>query len=170
VLPAGAAQAENWVWANREMAKTAAMHDIAVIQAQAGDFQGAKVTVSQIDDDGPKRTADVTIVQFCNGQPIYSCPAPGIGCVPPTAAPATPGWGGRDPRGTQYFLTLDRAADHVPTKRPPDLPAGYLDPDPRHGPVVDFTDQRDSNGTRVTARRYADGYAVIETPQASRPQ
>ena len=40
VLPAGAAQAQDWVWGNREMAKTAAMHDIALIQASLGDFQG----------------------------------------------------------------------------------------------------------------------------------
>ena len=52
---------------------------------------------------------------------------------------------------------------------PADLPANYLDADQRHGAVVDFTDERDGYGTRVTSRKYADGYVVIETPRASRP-
>ena len=112
VLPSGAAHAQDWVWGNREMAKTAAMHDIAVIQASIGDFQGAKRTVSQIGEEGEKIPAEVTVVSFCNGQPIYHCPAAGCGCpssMAATAPAATPGWGVRDPHGTQYFLALDRA-------------------------------------------------------------
>ena len=86
VLPGGVVQAQNWVWGNREMAKTAAMHDIALIQASAGDFQGAKRTVSQISEDGEKIPAEVTVVSFCNGHPIYHCPSPGCGGPPPMAA------------------------------------------------------------------------------------
>jgi hypothetical protein len=32
--------------------------------------------------------------------------------------------------------------------------------------LVDFTDDYDSRGTRVTSRKYADGHVVIETPRA----
>ena len=169
VLPAGAAQAQDWVWANRESAQTAAMHDIAVIQASIGDFQGAKRTVSQIGEEGEKMPAQVTVVSFCNGQPICCTSWASCGRQSPMAgAPArlTPGWGAVDAHGTQYFLALDRAADRPPAKLPADLPASYLNPDPRHGPVVDFTDERDAYGTRVTSRKYADGYVVIETPRA----
>jgi hypothetical protein len=49
---------------------------------------------------------------------------------------------------------------------PRGLPANYLAADSRHGAVVDFQDEYDSYGTRVTARRYADGYVVIETPHS----
>ena len=56
--------------------------------------------------------------------------------------------------------------DHVPAAVPAGLPANYLAADPRHGAVIDFTDERDSGGTRMTSRKYADGYVVIETPRA----
>ena len=51
---------------------------------------------------------------------------------------------------------------------PQGLPANYLAADPHHGAVVDFRDEYDSYGTRVTSRRYADGYSVIETPHAAK--
>lgn len=47
-----------------------------------------------------------------------------------------------------------------------DLPPDYLASHPSHGPLVEFRDEYDRNGTRVTLRKYADGYAVIETPHA----
>jgi hypothetical protein len=166
-LPASAAQEGDWIRQNREMAQTSAMYQIAVIQAEAGDYQGAKVTVSQIGDDGEKAPAQVTVVSFCNGQAFY-CPMPAAGCgrAPMAVASAafTPGWGGRDSNGTQYFLAVDRPADRVPSRLSPDLPSNYLAVHPRHGAVVDFSDERDANGTRVTSRRYADGHVVIETP------
>jgi hypothetical protein len=170
VLPIDAVCAQDWVWADREAAKTWGMHRIAVIQAEAGDVQGAKRTISQISEEAPTGAANVTVVSFWNGQPIYECMSTGSGC--PSAAANSPslenpGWGGRDSHGTQHFLARDRAADRVPSKVSSDLPSNYLDPDPRHGAIVDFTDGCDSHGTRVTLRKYADGYAVIETPQAT---
>jgi hypothetical protein len=65
-------------------------------------------------------------------------------------------------------LNCDRPGDHVPATCPPGLRPDYLDPDPHHGAVVDFCDDHDSRGTRVTSRKYADGYVVIETPQPGR--
>jgi hypothetical protein len=147
VLPAGAVCAQDRVWENREMAATCAMHQIAVIQAAHGDVQGAKRTVSQITDEGERAASIVTVVRCINGQPVYYCPPAGCSCLAPAA-----------------FLSWDRRPDRVPARVPLDLPSNYLDPDPRHGPVVDFSDDHDYRGTRVTSRTYADGYAVIETP------
>jgi hypothetical protein len=140
----------DWAWENRELAKTWGMHDIAVIQAKHHDFQGAKRTLSQIDDNREKNPTDVTGVWFCCGQPIYA-PPPG---------PSSRSW--------QYEpLISDRhqAANLVPAKSLPALPSNYLAADPRRGAVVEFTDETDSSGTRVTSRRYADGSVVIETPR-----
>jgi hypothetical protein len=149
LLSGGTVCAQDWIREGREAAMTWAMHRIAVIQAANGDVQGAKKTVSQIDEDGPKGPADVTGVWFCNGLPIYDHPPGSIGG-------SECGW---------REITCDRVADHVPSEVPPGLPSNYFAPDPHHGAVVDFIDDYDSHGTRVTSRKYADGYAVIETPQ-----
>lgn len=155
VLLAGAAQAQDGTWEMREWAKTWAMHKIAVIQAAAGDVLGAKRTVSQIGDEGEGRASDVTAVWFCNGQPIYDHP------------PVSACGGNCSTRTVWQSLNRERSADRVPSQVPPGLPSNYFAPDPRHGTLVDFADESDSRGTRVTARRYADGYAVIETPRLS---
>ena len=146
MLFANAVQADDYIGEMREAARTWAMHRIAVIQAAAGDVQGAKRTASQIGrrwDQGPTK---VTGVWFRCGQPVYD--------RPPYFAPAY--W--------QCLACKKPAARGVPAQVPPGLRANYLDPDPRHGAVVDFTDEYDSHGTRVTSRKYADGYVVIETP------
>lgn len=154
MLSAGTAQAQDYVNDGRQWAKTWAMHQIAVIQAAAGDVQGAKRTVSQISEEGEKGPSDVTAVWFCNGQPIYDHPPALFGCA------------GCNHRVVPVFVGGDRAANPVPNQVPPGLSANYLDSDPRHGAVVEFADERDTHGTRVTSRTYADGYAVIETPRA----
>ena len=94
-----------------------------MIQAAAGDVQGAKRTVSQIDEEGAKGPSDVTAVWFCNGQPVYDY------------LPMSAGWSESNWRG---FFTRDRVADRVPSEVPPGLPSNYLAADPRHGAVVDF--------------------------------
>lgn len=132
----------------REAAQTWALHRIAVIQAADGDIQGAKRTATQIDrrwDPGPTR---VTGVRFRCGHPIY--------CTPIAPSP---------PIKWQRLDSKRPATAGVPTKVPAGLPADYLDADPSHGKVVDFTDERDSRGTRVTTRVYADGHVAIETPR-----
>ncbi len=139
------------VWEGRDFAKTWGMHAIAVIQAEHHDVQGAKRTLSQIGDDGEKNPADVTAVWFCCGRPVYDHPP----------APSFGSW--------QYepaYFSRPWTADSTPSKTPPDLPSNYLAPHPRHGAVVEFVDEHDSRGTRVTSRRYADGSVVIETPHA----
>jgi hypothetical protein len=139
------------VWEGRDFAKTWGMHDIALIQAEQNDVQGAKRTLSQIGDDCEKIPADVTAVWFCCGRTFYDHP------------PA------RSLRLSQYeptYLTPPQTVDHATLKTPPDLPSNYLAPDSRHGAVVEFVDEHDSHGTRVTSRRYADGAVVIETPRA----
>jgi hypothetical protein len=151
LLPGGV-RAQNWIGEDREAAMTWAMHDIAVIQAAGGDVQGAKRTVSQIDEDGPPGPAEVTVVSFCNGLPIYD------------HLPGSIGGSGCARRESWRIIACDRIADHVPLEVPPGLPSNYLAPDRRHGAVVDFVDDYDSHGTRLTSRRYADGYVVIETP------
>jgi hypothetical protein len=136
--PYRAASTPNWVQQGRDFAKTWGMHQIAVIQAGDGDYQAAKRTLSQIGDDGEKIPADVTGVWFCNGLAIYDHP-PGR-------------WLGPWP---------------LAGLSPPGLPPNYLAPDPRRGAVVKFIDERDSRGTRVTSRTYANGSIVIETPQSN---
>jgi hypothetical protein len=153
-------------WEERELARDSILYNIAVQQAMRGDYQGAKQTVSEIGRHENVATAQVTVVSFCNGQPIYCVvPPANFEPAPPvvTSVASSPGWGGRDSNGTQYFLAADRPADRLPSRLPPDLPSNYLAVHPRHGAVVDFSDERDANGTRVTSRRYADGHVVIET-------
>jgi len=133
---------------DRESARTSALHNIAVIQASNGDVEGAKDTVSLMVNGYPPRPSEVTVVWFCNGQPIYDHPPQSGGAVL---------W--------QDFLNHDRAADRVPSTVPAGLPANYLAAAPRHGALVEFTDEYDSRGTRVTSRKYADGSVVIETPR-----
>jgi hypothetical protein len=155
LLSAGTVRAQDCINDGREWAKTWAMHRIAVIQAAAGDVQGAKRTVSQIDEDGEKGPSDVTGVWFCNGQPLYDHPPVPAGCA------------GCNHRAVPVVFGGDRAAERVPAQVPPGLPANYLDGDSRHGAVVEFADERDSHGIRITSRTYADGYAVIETPHSA---
>ncbi len=170
LLSVSTARAEDWVRGQRETAKVQAMYAIAVIQAQNGDDLAAKRTVLQIGEEHDIGPSDVVAVCCFDGQIFYDHP-PGCRCP----APFSPrlgsyrfGWGGFDSQGNQYFLNRDRAGDHVPSKCPPGLRRDYLDPDPHHGPVVDFSDEHDSRGTRITSRKYADGYVVIETPQPGR--
>ena len=121
------------------------MNRIAIVQAAQGDIQGAKRTAAQIGrpyDPGP---IAVTGVWFRCGQPVYYRPA----CL------AATNW--------RRIESPKKAAAAVPAKTPAGLPANYLAADPLHGPVVAFTDERDSHGTRVTTRTYADGHVVIET-------
>jgi hypothetical protein len=148
-----AVSSQDRVLEEQKSAETWAMHIISVIQAEAGDIQGAKRTASQIteDDLGKKAPSDVTVVSFCNGCPIYSRRTE------------------TDPRlaSIQYEVFSydpDRTSDSVPVKVPAGLPSNYLEKDPQHGEVIDFVDSRDINGKRVTSRRYADGSVVIETP------
>jgi hypothetical protein len=169
LLP-GILAAEDWTAQDRQWAQTWAMHRIAVIQAAEGDAQAAKRTVSQIDEFGAPGDINVTAVWFVQGQPVYQAvPACYGDCraAAESAATASPGWAARDAHAVQYFWAQDRGTDRVPTQVPPGLPTNYLDPDPRHGAVVDFVDEVDVHGTRVTSRAYADGYAVIETPAVS---
>ena len=170
VLPVGRVRAQDVVRANQEAAKAYAMQAIAVTQAEAGHDLAAKKTVSQIGDENYGGPSDVVAVCCCEGQIFYDH-LPGsfslsLPPLPPLASYRS-GWGGRDSQGNQYFLNRDRADDHVPSRCPPGLRPNYLDPDPRHGLVVDFSDEHDSRGTRITSRRYADGYVVIETPHFS---
>jgi hypothetical protein len=159
-MPSGAATAGDRITAEREAARSWGMHRIAVIQAADGDSQNAKHTLSQIGEMEPKNPAPVTIVSFCNGLPVYRSTDDVA-----TTIETSPGWGGFDSFGTQYFLAADRPASQVPARVPEGLSQDYLQDDPKHGPLVDFTDERDSRGTRVTLREYADGYLVIETPR-----
>jgi hypothetical protein len=170
-LPVSSVRGEDWIRVNQEAAKACAMQAIAVIQAQNGDDMAAKRTVSQIGNESERGPSDVVAVCCFEGHIFYdhlpgsfSGPAP----LPPAPASCRFGWGGRDSQGNQYFLNRDRAADRVPAQCPPGLRPDYLDPDPHHGAVVDFADEHDSRGTRITSRKYADGYMVIETPQPGR--
>jgi len=128
---------ENWTGGEGAMAKIWGMHRIAVIQAKAGDVLGAKKTLAQIGAGRPTATANVTGVWFCDGEPVYGLPPAPFAPVIPCAATA---------------------------QVPSDLPSNYLGRDARHGAIVNFTDECDAYGVRVTVREYADGYTVIETP------
>ena len=169
-LSIGTVRAEDLVHANYEAAKTRAMYAIAVLQAEAGEDLAAKKTVSQIGDGNGGGVSDVVVVCCMDGQIFYDHPPGwhGLSPISPRSGSCDSGWGGRDSQGNQYFLARDRAGDHVPSKCPVGLRPDYLDPDPRHGAVVDFSDDRDSHGTRITSRKYADGHVVIETPQTGR--
>jgi len=149
-------RADDAVRMERESAKAWAMHRIAVLQAAAGEFQDAKRTVSQIDDTIPTTPADVTAVRFNNGEIIY-CPLP----VPVTANRET--W-----QESPRLIRVAQVRTRIPAKVPEGLPSDYLAADPEHGILVAFTDECDSQGTRVTSRTYADGLTVIETPHAGR--
>jgi hypothetical protein len=153
VLLADAVMAQDFVRDDRQIARNWTLHKIAVLQAAAGDVAGAKNTAAQINDPQCVRgPSEVTSVRFCCGQVIYDHP------------PATDAAVGCPRQSSQYFR--DRSPNHVPAVVPSGLPANYLAADPRHGAVVDFRDERDACGTRATARRYADGYVVIETPRS----
>jgi hypothetical protein len=68
------ASAEDWLHGDKEVAQTWAMHKIAVIQAEAGDFNGAKQTVAQITEHIGSTPAVVTGVWFDEGRPVYNHP------------------------------------------------------------------------------------------------
>jgi len=141
----------------RDAVRAWALHLIAAMQAARGDIDDAKNTVAQINDpDVVRGEGDVTGVCFCDGQPLYDHP------------PAPAGWSLSDLRRSQVFPNRDRSPDRVPAAAPKGLPANYLAADPRHGALLSFTDEYDSYGTRVTSRRYADGYTVIETPRSKK--
>jgi len=148
---------DNFMPQGRDAVRAWTLHLLAVIQAARGDVDDAKNTVAQINDPEVVRGAgDVTGVCFCNGQPLYDHP------------PLPAGWSLSDLRRSRVFLNRGQSPDRVPTAAPHGLPANYLAADPRHGAVVNFTDEHDSYGTRVTSRRYADGYTLIETPRADK--
>jgi hypothetical protein len=150
---ANTAMGQDFVGVDRQVARTWAMHRIAVIQAAEGDVNGALNTIAQINDpEVVRNSGDVTVVCFCNGIPLYD------------HLPAPPEWKLFDQPDTVIFDGR-RTADHVPAAAPQGLPRNYLAADPRHGAVVNFSDEYDSRGRRVTSRRYADGYTVIETPR-----
>jgi hypothetical protein len=166
VVYCGVLDAQDWTgeaWLNRRLAETWSFRDIAVIQACHGDVQGAKQTALQINECYENIASRVTAVWFCNGRPFY---------VP------LPYWeeGFRVPWSPTLNAQLSTlcsplATPHAslpPPRVPPQVPAGlragYLDAEPKHGALLEFTDERDGRGTRVTSRRYADGYVVIETP------
>ncbi|NLF09120.1 MAG: hypothetical protein GX594_14260 [Pirellulaceae bacterium] len=152
VIASGSARAEDFADKTQQAAQTWALHRIAVIQAEYGDFQGAKRTATQIDrrwDPGPTQ---VTGVRFYCGHPCYFS-------LPGDVSP---------PRSWRRVESKRPTKTSVPSEVPPGLPADYLVPDQRHGAVVDFAEERDSRGTRVTTRVYADGHVVIETPREGR--
>jgi hypothetical protein len=152
VLAADAVWAQDFVRDDRQVARTWTLHRIAVIQAASGDVMGAKNTAAQINDPQCVRSSgEVTSVWFCNGTVFYD------------HLPGSAGRVGNGRDGSQIYR--DRSPDRVPAGVPSGLPTNYLAADPRHGAVVDFRDEYDSSGTRVTARRYADGQIVIETPR-----
>ncbi|MBN1394492.1 MAG: hypothetical protein JW959_05675 [Pirellulales bacterium] len=141
------ARADDFAADAREAAQSWAFHRMAVIQAAQGDIQGAKRTAAQIDrrwDPGP---TEVTVVWFRCGLPVYIRTS----CIEPLK------W--------ERLNSEKPTADIVPDQVPPGLPADYLDADPRHGAVVDFSDEYDRRGTRVATRIYADGHVAIETPR-----
>jgi hypothetical protein len=155
VLLADAVWAQGFIPYDQQVARSWTLHRIAVIQAKSGDVVGAKNTVAEITESqcapGP---SEVTSVWFCNGMVMYDHP-PAFARRPYNAYPV-------------YPIYRDLSPARVPAEVPQGLPANYLAADPRHGAIVDFTDARDSYGTRVTSRRYADGYVVIETPQSGK--
>jgi hypothetical protein len=161
VLPATAsaddAASRQFMREGRDTVRAWTLQQIAAIQAAGGDFVAAQNTVARINDrDGNPGEADVTGVCFCNGVPLYDHP------------PLPSGWSRSDLRASQVFLADNRASDRIPAAVPQGLPPNYLATDPRHGQLVNFSDECDSYGTRVTSRRYADGYVVIDTPRASK--
>jgi hypothetical protein len=146
-------QAQDYVSGLRETATTWGMFKIAVIQAASGDVQGAKHTLTQIGEWGERPPADVTVVSFCCGRAIHE------------SRPAEP-----CERGEERFVEFSAAApgespEGVPAEVPAGLPSDYLAVNARHGALVAFTDEYDAAGTRITSRRYADGYVMIETPR-----
>ena len=157
MLLAETVRVQDFIHEGRDVVRAWTLHRIAEIQAVRGNINDAKNTVAEIDDPEYIRgEADVTGVCFCNGQVFYDHP------------PAPAGWSRSALRNSQVFPNRDPAPDRVPAAVPRGLPSNYLAADPRHGAVVNFTDEYDSYGTRVTSRRYADGYAVIETPRSDK--
>ena len=151
VLAANAVLAQDFVRYDQQAARSWTLHRIAVIQAANGDVVAAKNTVAEITESQcPPGPSEVTSVCFCNGMVMYDHP-------PAFARQAGSGY-------VAPPIYRDRSPRLVPAEVPQGLPANYLAADPRHGAVVDFKDEYDSSGSRVTARRYADGYVVIETP------
>jgi hypothetical protein len=158
VLSSGVVWAQDFVQYDQQAARSWTLHRIAVIQARNGDVTGAKNTVAQIiEPQGNPGPSEVTSVWFCNGMVMYDHP-PAFARQPYSVYPVCP----------VQPIYRDLSPRSVPVEAPQGLPANYLAADPRHGAMVDFRDEYDSSGTRVTSRRYADGYVVIETPHTAR--
>jgi hypothetical protein len=157
VLLADTPESRSFIRVDRAVARSWGLHRIAVIQAAQGDITGALNTIASIDDlDVVRGAGDVTGVCFCEGMPLYDHP-PAPGNANLFTGP-----------GSQVFPGRNHVPDRVPATVPQGLPADYLAADPRHGAVVNFSDECDSYGTRVTSRRYADGYVVIDTPRSAK--
>lgn len=67
--------------------------------------------------------------------------------------------------GDILYSYRDHDGHCVPAEVPKGLPANYLAPHPKYGALIDFLDEYDSFGTRVTSRTYANGHVIIETPR-----
>lgn len=152
-LPAGAAQAQDYARDIGETAKSWGMQMLGVIQAATGDVQQANQTLTQITANSNKSRSPVTVASFENSQSRSNQPRATIGNEIGDLK-------------NMHCSYRDRIANYVPAEVPAGLPSNYLAADPRHGRLVDFTDESDSRGTRVTSRTYADGHVVIETPHA----
>jgi hypothetical protein len=142
------AAAQDFTRIDRSIARSWGLYRIAEIQAEQGDITGALNTIASIDDLSVVRgTWDSNGASIGSGIPLYDHARPS------SSRPSVTIFDGR------------RAVDRLPATVPEGLPKNYLAADPRHGRVANFTDEHDSNGKRVTCRRYADGYTVIETPR-----
>jgi len=172
VVPQASAQAPDWLRESREIAKIEARQHVAAIQAAQGDVMGAKMTIAQIDEDRESGPARVTAVRCFNGRAYYrelSDDAALPDCLPcgycgsfvAVEGPIAVGYLEFRPERSRRSAGPNR----VPAQVPAGLPSNYLAPDPRHGPVVNFVDETDAFGTRVTSRTYADGHLAIDTPR-----
>lgn len=162
-LFSGTAPASDGLALDRALARNAAMYDIAVIQAQAGDILGAKRTAWQIQESPTSCQAPSNVlgVWFVQGQPWYGCLLPMETIEPLGQADA------QAARRRSGDPNRSVAAQPVALRPPHGLPADYLAPDGRHGRIVGFFEDVDAHGTRVTSRKYADGHLVIETLRPS---
>ncbi|MEN6449170.1 MAG: hypothetical protein ABFC96_01640 [Thermoguttaceae bacterium] len=153
----------------RDAAKTWGMYQIAVMQAARGRSQDAKHTLWQIDQRPPSCPSEVTGVWFSCGVPIYNLPPSPLALYASAKRPSEPVCGTPASQMASSKQARRPAVAVATATRltPVGLPTGYLAADPRHGAVVEFSDDRDSRGTRITSRKYADGYVVIETPRAA---
>jgi hypothetical protein len=173
--PLQAASADDIVGEMREAAKIWGWQGIALIEAQNGKVRSALRIIDRIGNNAERCSPTVTVVSFCNGQPIYRvvADAPARDCPDfrgrhGNAVVGENGTGPFTASATQYESVVDgnKNGTSSPSRPSPELPAEYFAPHPRHGELVDFAEQYDSHGTRVTSRKYADGHFIIETPHA----